>query len=371
MGQNTTSSVDKPTSETSSRCLIECVTGAHNFEVTRFSLLQGMGAGKFVSSSTFSVSGYDWNIRVYPDGLKEDNPVYMSAFLRLCSGTTDVNVKCTFSLLEKDGRATNLESLTHTFQAVGGSWGWSKFIEKSKLQELLDRNDDRVTIRCVLTVIKEPRTEDVSMILVPVPQSDLHTHFANMLKDGEGVDVTFSVADQLFSAHRYVLAARSPVFKAELFGEMKETTMKCIKIDDMEPAIFGALLRFIYTDDFPDGCGVDKDAPLQHLFVAADRYGVERLKLMCQSKLSQSLDVDTVGFVLDLAERCNCCKLKAHCLRYIERNCNRWPAIEETQGFAQLKVNHPLLAQDILAKARRRSKNKRNRKKTGNKLQKK
>ncbi|KAK1653646.1 hypothetical protein QYE76_071451 [Lolium multiflorum] len=133
MGQNTTSSVDKPTSETSSRCLIECVTGAHNFEVTRFSLLQGMGAGKFVSSSTFCVSGYDWNIKIYPDGLKEDNPVNMSAFLRLCSGTTDVNVKCTFSLLEKDGKVTNLESLTHNFQAVGGSWGWSKFIEKSKL----------------------------------------------------------------------------------------------------------------------------------------------------------------------------------------------------------------------------------------------
>jgi speckle-type POZ protein len=349
MGQNTTSSVDKPTSETSSRCLIECVTGAHNFEVTRFSLLQGMGAGKFVSSSTFSVSGYDWNIRVYPDGLKEDNPVYMSAFLRLCSGTTDVNVKCTFSLLEKDGRATNLESLTHTFQAVGGSWGWSKFIEKSKLQELLDRNDDRVTIRCVLTVIKEPRTEDVSMILVPVPQSDLHTHFANMLKDGEGVDVTFSVADQLFSAHRYVLAARSPVFKAELFGEMKETTMKCIKIDDMEPAIFEALLHFIYTDSLPSNFDVDKNVALQHLLVAADRYGLDRLKAICEGKLCRKIDVQTVATTLALAEQHHSMQLKNTCLGYLSsRDVLR--VVKETDGFKHLAASCPSVMMEIVDK---------------------
>jgi speckle-type POZ protein len=31
-----------------------------------------MGVGKFVSSSKFSVEGYDWKIRFYPDGWREE-----------------------------------------------------------------------------------------------------------------------------------------------------------------------------------------------------------------------------------------------------------------------------------------------------------
>ncbi|KAM0926534.1 hypothetical protein ACQ4PT_003576 [Festuca glaucescens] len=300
MGKNSTSSVDNPISKTSSRCVTECVTTTHDFEVIRFSLLKGMGAGKFISSSAFTVSGYGWNIRIYPDGRNEEHKdAYMSAFLCFCSGTTAVKVKYTLSLSEKDGKVSNLNSSTYTtFQSVGGCWGWSKFIEKSKLQDLLSRNDDCFTIRCVLTILKETRTEDVSTAIVPVPESNLYTHFASMLKDGEGMAVTFSVGDQLFNAHRCVLAARSSVFKAELFGQMKETTMKCIKIDDMEPAIFEALLHFIYTDSLPRSSELDQNGALQHLLVAADRYGMDRLKAISEGKLCQRIDVQTVATTL-------------------------------------------------------------------------
>ncbi|KAM0864424.1 hypothetical protein ACQ4PT_043927 [Festuca glaucescens] len=68
--------------QTSSRCVTETFIAAHNFEVTGYSLLDGMGIGKDINSSKFSVSGYDWKIRFYPDGWKEeDNAVYASAFL--------------------------------------------------------------------------------------------------------------------------------------------------------------------------------------------------------------------------------------------------------------------------------------------------
>lgn len=350
MTNSSTSTLNKPTSETSSRCVTECVTTAHNFEVIRYSQLEGMGVGKFVSSSTFTVSGYGWNIRIYPDGWKEeDKAAYMSAFLCFCSGTTDVKVKCSLSLLEKDGKVSNLQSMTYTFQPVGGYWGWGKFIEKSKLQELLSRNDDCFTIRCVMTIIKVPRTEDVSTVIVPVPQSDLHTHFGNMLKDGEGVDVAFSVGDQLFRAHRYVLAARSPVFKAELFGQMKETTMKCIKIDDMEPAIFEALLHFIYTDSLPSNCDLDQSVVLQHLLVAADRYGLDRLKAICDGKLCQRIDVQTVATTLALAEQHHSVQLKNACLVYLSsRDVLR--VVKETDGFKHLAASCPSTIMDILEK---------------------
>jgi speckle-type POZ protein len=202
----------------------------------------------------------------------------MSAYLHLCRGKPDVKVKYTLSILEKDGEVSHLENTTQTFRSVHEARGWDKFIGKSKLQELLSRNDDCFTIRCVLTIPKEPRTEDVSTAIVPVPESNLHTHFANMLKHGEGMDVTFHVGDQLFSAHRCVLAARSSVFKAELFGQMKETTMKRIEIDDMDPVIFEALLHFIYTDTLPSNSELEHNGALQHMLVAADRYWTGQAK---------------------------------------------------------------------------------------------
>ncbi|VAI26041.1 BTB/POZ and MATH domain-containing protein 2-like [Triticum dicoccoides] len=353
MGNLLTSSVNKPIPETSSRCLTECTTAAHNFEVIKYSLLKGMGAGKFVSSSTFRVSGYDWKIRIYPDGNREaDKAAYMSVFLCFCSGATmDVKVKFTLSLLEKDGKISNLNSKTTTakFKPVGYTWGWDKFIDKSKLQELLSRNDDCFTIRCVLTVIKDHHTEDVSTVVVPVPQSDLPAHFVNMLKDGQGMDVTFSVGDQLFSAHRYVLAARSPVFKAELFGQMKETTMECIKIEDMEPAIFEPLLHFIYTDNLPNNCDVDQNVALQHLLVAADRYGLDRLKAICEEKLCQKIDVQTVATTLALAEQHHTVQLKNACLRYLSLQ-DVLRAVKKTDGFKHLTTSCPSIMMDILDK---------------------
>jgi speckle-type POZ protein len=300
-----------------------------------------MGAGKFVSSSTFRVGGYDWNIRMYPDGWKEeDKPAHLSVFLCFCGGATGVRVKYNLSLLDRTGQESNLASnITNTFVRLGGYWGHGKFIEKSKLQELLSRNDDCFTIRCVLTVIKEARTEDRT-IVVPIPESNLHTHFARMLKDGEGVDVTFSVGDQLFSADKNVLAARSSVFKTELYGQMKENSMKCVRIDDMDPAVFEALLHFIYTDSLPSNSELDQNAPLQHLLVAADRYGLDRLKAICEGKLCQIIDVQTVATTVALAEQHHCVQLKSACVGYLSSQ-EVLRDVSETDGFKHLAASCP------------------------------
>jgi speckle-type POZ protein len=171
-----------------------------------------------------------------------------------------------------------------------------------------------------------------------------------MMKDEESTDVTFSVGDQLFHAHRCMLAVRSPVFKAELFSDMDENATRHIKIDDMESAIFGALLRFIYTDDFPDGCGVDKDAPLQHLFVAADRYGLDRLSAMCVGKLCRSIDVHIVASTLALAEQHHCMKLKNACLGFVSSQ-GVLAQIRETEDFRHLILSCPAILDEIIDKA--------------------
>ena len=131
--------------------------------------------------------------------------------------------------------------VSHTFEAADSKWGFPKFVEKSKLKPLLRLNNDRFTIRCALTVIGESQSEDdvpAATITEEFPEPNMQQHFERMLKTGKGTDVTFDVNGQLFHAHRCVLAARSPVFEAELFCPMKEkATAEPIKVADMEPLL--------------------------------------------------------------------------------------------------------------------------------------
>ncbi|KAM0894389.1 hypothetical protein ACQ4PT_024544 [Festuca glaucescens] len=143
--------------ETSSTCATPTATAAHNFIVENYSLLNGMGVGKFVSSTTFSVGGNNWSIRFYPDG-DGRGPGYASAFLHLvggAAGATGVKAKFTLSLLGKDGKVykdSKPVSIAPTFERgdVNSTWGVVKFVEKSMLQEA-----DCFTVRCDLTVLKE------------------------------------------------------------------------------------------------------------------------------------------------------------------------------------------------------------------------
>ncbi|XP_004986566.1 BTB/POZ and MATH domain-containing protein 3-like [Setaria italica] len=107
----------------------------------------------------------------------------------------------------------------------------------------------------------------------------------------------FSLMDQndepVPSHSRHILAARSPVFKAELLGAMREGTATgdCIRIDDLLPEVFKILLHFIYNDSLPEMEVQEEAAMAQHLLEVADRYDMQRLKLICEETLCNYLEV--------------------------------------------------------------------------------
>ncbi|TVU16139.1 hypothetical protein EJB05_39690, partial [Eragrostis curvula] len=148
----------------SSRCLTRDITATHNFEVTNFSLLDGMGIGEYVSSSTFSVGSFDWKLNFYPDGDDaEHEAAYASVFLYLAGGPTGARVKFKFTLFDKDYQVSRkrgkrrktekeenlLKTEASTFDSIGQEWGCSDFFDKSVLQELLLDSDDSEQHNCV------------------------------------------------------------------------------------------------------------------------------------------------------------------------------------------------------------------------------
>ncbi|CAD6267793.1 unnamed protein product [Miscanthus lutarioriparius] len=95
---------------------------------------------------------------------------------------------------------------------------------------------------------------------------------------------------------------------------------------EMEAPVFGAMLRFIYTDAVAELDGKPPEAATatatttllaQHLLVAADRYGLDRLRVMCERRLAFAVDVGSVAATLVIAERHGCSWLKAKCIEFI------------------------------------------------------
>ncbi|TVU49249.1 hypothetical protein EJB05_00549, partial [Eragrostis curvula] len=361
-GNSGSSSLNQVLPETTSRCLSQNITGTHNFVVTNFSELDGMGIGQYVSSGSFSIGGCDWRLNFYPDGeaATKDKDAYASVFYRFLQGPAGTRIKVSLSLFGKyDDQAISIQKgkkkrngkkvleFAHGVRTMepGTGWGWSKFIKKSSLRELVASNSC-FTIRIVLTVSKN-RTDDAGTI--EVPPSSLHQDFARMLEDEEGANVTINVGDRFFLAHKHVLAARSRVFRAQLFGVMKESFAECIQIDDMEPSVLERLLYFIYMDSLSEKYEGNKIVAMQHLLVAADRYGLNRLRLMCEEKLCSWIDVQSVATTLVLAEQHQCVQLRDACLEFMSWRDVLGPVMK-TEGFKHLTASCPMIMAEILDK---------------------
>ncbi|KAJ1260310.1 hypothetical protein BS78_10G222700 [Paspalum vaginatum] len=227
--------------------------------------------------------------------------------------------------------------------------------------------NDSLTVQCTITVLKElldvvvvpdPAASNTEAPLPP-PPIDLQRHLGELLQCQRGGDVTFALdSGERFVAHKAILAARSPVFMAEFFGHMNERSSQCVNVHDMEAAVFKAMLHFIYTDTAPELDDEDPEAAAtmaQHLLVAADRYGLDRLKLICERKLSGGIDIDTAATTLALAEQHNCALLKAKCVEFIARSPETLDAVLATGGYRHLVESCPMVLTELLRAARGRN----------------
>ncbi|TVU05016.1 hypothetical protein EJB05_48164, partial [Eragrostis curvula] len=260
------------------------------------SLAIGKGIYEYISAG-----GLTWTIGCYPHGSHEhlsDNGEYLS--LRVWRKMDSI-VKGIFHafVMGRDGAPSvchpNTSSLFTYISADNKSWvigGWYKFMKRSELESdyLID---GCITFMCGITILPEDR--------ISVPASDLGNHLGNLLDCTDGSDVSFSVGGETFLAHRAVLDARSPAFKAQLLGSMADANLDRIILHDIQPATFQALLRFMYTDALPADDELDSICStielLQHLLAAADMYHMDRLKLMCAQMLCDRVSVENVATI--------------------------------------------------------------------------
>ncbi|CAM0947083.1 unnamed protein product [Alopecurus aequalis] len=357
------------TCKTSSTVVVD--TGEHLFKVLGHSLVTGDNTP--LTSHIFRVGGHDWSILYYPNGdASIADGQFTSVYIKLVTTIeSDVTVSFSFCLQDPSSPATGeknkksfttkfLPSMTDKNQKNSGT---RKFVSKDDLAASGCLQDDCLVIKCTVEISKLVE-EDNHQSSILIPPSNLSTDFRSLVERGLKADLTVKIGksksffrngnSKSFYVNTSVLGARSPALLAQLCGgamEGRKPTSICIT--DMDAKIFEVLLHYIYYDCLPGFMEENTEEATgmaQDLLVQANLYRIERLKVMCERRLSQSLNVNTVSSTLDLAEQYNCEQLKQCCLKYMVTDGERLQTIIKTKGFEQLMIKHPDTVRDIFDK---------------------
>ncbi|TVU30642.1 hypothetical protein EJB05_22273, partial [Eragrostis curvula] len=341
---------DGQTSGSASEIVADTASGYHVLKISGYSRTKATPTGEFLKSRPFYVGGRRWHLDYYPNGDKSENADWISMILRLDDALEkEAKAQCQICFVDEAKNPALFLSVAAVTIPARGGWGRFRFIKREDLEKSKYLKDDSFTVCCNIVLINDFRAVDNEPpVFVSVPPSNLHRHFGDLIQTEKGADVVFHVGSERFAAHRCVLAARSPVFSAELFGSMKESdTAEAIRIDDMEAQVFKALLHFVYTDSLPKTKREEENVISQHLLVAADRYNLERMKLILEDKLCKYIEVGTLATILALAEQHQCHGLKKACFHFLSSPGNL-RAVVATDGYKSLKTSYPAIVEELL-----------------------
>ncbi|AQK81602.1 BTB/POZ and MATH domain-containing protein 1 [Zea mays] len=343
----------------------EAVRSVQLLKIDGYSATATMSELDFIKSRR-NLAGHEWEVLFYPQFSRYGGCIALKLVLvseppRDKDKLLRASLRCRLVCPSQPHLHASIEkSVSHVFTSDSRCSSEVILIPKYELPSSGYLVNDSLTVECTVTVLRDlDATAKVLSLPVPLPPpSDLHQHFDELLQSKNGADVTFRVSGKSFAAHKAILAARSPVFMAQFFGGMKERSSAHVEIRDMDSAAFSSMLHFIYTDMVPelDGAQEPEAAAImaQHLLVAADMYGLNRLKLICECKLSGGIDIGTAASTLALAEQHDCSLLKAKCLEFITRSPETLEAVLATDGYAHLAASCPLVLAELLMAARGR-----------------
>ncbi|TVU50162.1 hypothetical protein EJB05_01522, partial [Eragrostis curvula] len=225
----------------------------------------------------WEVDGYEWEIRFYPTLLRADHCHF------------DMSVDLVFLREARGNKVTAILSV----RLVDPTGVLQPSAEKTSLPKSFEHPSDSSGKLPIMTrfdahsfgylkngsvAVECTVTVFRAQDTIHMPSSsDLHKDLGEILRSEAGADVTFIVSGESLAAHRILLAAR---------------------------------------------------------------YGIDRLKVMCERRLTLGVDAGTVATMLALAEQHGCSQLKAKCLEFIVgASPEILGSVLATEGFKSLEAS--------------------------------
>lgn len=115
--------------------------------------------------------------------------------------------------------------------------GYKRFLRRVALETSDYIKDDCLVMHCTVGVVRT-HTEGPKQYRIPIPPSDMGQRLKALLDSEVGCDIAFVVGDETFRAHKLILAARSPVFRAQFFGLVGDCNIEKVVVEDVDPLIF-------------------------------------------------------------------------------------------------------------------------------------
>lgn len=172
----------------------------------------------------------------------------------------------------------------------------------------------------------------------------------SMFMDKKSSDIVFEVnkksagiAPTTFYAHRVILQKCAPSL---MKLSKREGGAATIRIRDVEPATFRLMLGHVYGKQL---AAADMQPNARELIDAADRYGIDHLKLEAEACLVESTPINVENMVEHLlfAEDKNCALLKEAVMDFVAEN-----KVEVLKKVSLRDVPGSLLADMLAAVAR-------------------
>ncbi|XP_020298839.1 kelch-like ECH-associated protein 1 isoform X1 [Pseudomyrmex gracilis] len=143
-------------------------------------------------------------------------------------------------------------------------------------------------------------------------------------------DVILEVDSELFHAHKVILAAASPYFKAMFTGGLKESEMTRVKLQGVCPTTMARLMYFMYTGQIRV-----TEITVCSLLSAATMFQVSNVIDACCTFLERQLDPTNAIGIANFAEQHGCHDLYHKANEFIVQHFNQ---ICQEEEFLQLSA---------------------------------
>src|SRR5690242_17896301 len=113
-----------------------------------------------------------------------------------------------------------------------------------------------------------------------------------MFESGSGCDVAVVLEDgNKVPVHKFILMARSPVFRAMISYSMTESNTNEVIITDFSPEVVRGMLHFMYSDTFDKMRILSTDIRCELLLISK-KYEVQALYELCEDSLLDKVTVE-------------------------------------------------------------------------------
>jgi len=298
--------------------------------------------GEFIESDSFAViapNGFatNWKLILYPKGTSFAEDDYCSVFLKVIDTKARAAYEISYDLYDRngcegEGFITNSNGKGDKFQPEEPMGHENAF--------LIDEDFYEKSLSDVLTLVCEITVHETYNVSKQKQCLQMMDDLENAFQEKNSFDVNVNCGDASFKCSKFMLTARSRVFKAMFQHDTMENQTNVVNIEDIEPKVLEEMLLYIHTGDSPNIKDLAKE-----LLAAADYYQLDELKDSCQSFLSDTLGTDNAIGILIISDKYSASNLKKDALKFISENMK---SISASSDWKKELSGYPSLPMEII-----------------------